>query len=293
MRLLILGAGGMLGHKLLQTARGEADVRGTVRGSAKSYERFGIAASELIGGVDVEHFDTVVKAFATFRPDAVVNCVGVVKQLESAKDPLVTLPINSLLPHRLANLCIASGARLVHISTDCVFSGRKGMYTEADFSDAEDLYGRSKFLGEVGGEGIVTLRTSIIGRELSTNSGLVEWFLANRGREVGGYTRAIFSGLTTQALSRVILDVLRSPKALSGLYQVSVDPISKYDLLYLLNDAYRAGATIRPDDTVAIDRSLDSTRFREATSFKPRPWTELVAEMAGDATPYDQWRKTQ
>ncbi len=292
MKLLILGAGGMLGHKLLQTARNEAYVRGTVRGSAAAYRRFGIEPAELIPHVDVEQFDSIVKAFAAFRPDAVVNCIGVVKQLESAKDPLVTLPINSLLPHRLANLCRATGARMVHISTDCVFSGRKGMYTEDDLSDAEDLYGRSKFLGEVAGEGIVTLRTSIIGRELSTASGLVEWFLANRGGAVDGYTRAIFSGLTTQALSRVILDVLKSPAALSGLHQVSVEPINKYDLLHLLNDAYGAGVKIRPNDSVAIDRSLDSTRFRQATGFRPPGWTELVAEMANDPTPYDQWRKT-
>ena len=220
----------------------------------------------------------------------VVNCIGVIKQLPGAHDPIVSIGINSLFPHRLRALCHAAGARLIHVSTDCVFSGRKGMYAEADPSDAEDLYGRSKFLGEVGGEGAVTLRTSIIGRELSGTSGLVEWFLAQRGGKAEGYSRAIFSGLTSIALARVILDVAASHPELSGVYHVSVDPISKLDLLRLLNDAFDARVEIAPNDRVAIDRSLDSSRFRAATGFTPPSWPDLVREMAEDAKPYDHWR---
>lgn len=291
MRLLILGGGGMLGHKVWQLGRERFATMATLRGGAAAAAHYGFPASEVIPGVDAFDFDSVVRAIDKAKPDVVVNCIGIIKQLPTAQDPIVSIGINSLFPHRLHALGRTAGARVIHISTDCVFSGRKGNYAEADQSDAEDLYGRSKFLGETAGEGALTLRTSIIGRELSGASGLVEWFLGNRGKTVNGYTRAVFSGLTTNRLSEVIFDVMENHPGLSGLYQVSVDPINKYDLLRLLNDAYDAKAEIRPDDSVVIDRSLDSSRFRAATGFAPPSWPELVAAMAADPTPYDQWRK--
>jgi dTDP-4-dehydrorhamnose reductase len=289
MNLLILGGGGMLGHKVWQLARSGFRTRATVR-SAGPARRLGFPPEEILGGVDAADFDSVIRAVGLARPDVVVNCIGIIKQLPTAKDPVVSIGINSLFPHRLHALCRAAGARLIHVSTDCVFSGRKGRYVETDPPDADDLYGRSKLLGEVDGEGAVTLRTSIIGRELSGSSGLVEWFLANRGKKVDGYSRAIFSGLTSAELARTILSVAVSHAGLEGLYHVSVDPISKYDLLHLLNAEYDAGVTIVENDRVLIDRSLDSTRFREATGFRSRPWPELIREMAADSTPYDQWR---
>ncbi|HEY3229779.1 MAG TPA: sugar nucleotide-binding protein, partial [Roseiflexaceae bacterium] len=169
MRILILGAAGMLGHKLCQAYHNRFDTWATLRGGAREFASYElIAADRLLVGVDADNFDSVVRALATVHPDVVINCIGIIKQLPSAKDPIISLVINALFPHRLANLCQAAGARLIHISTDCVFAGRKGMYTEDDVSDAEDLYGRSKYLGEVGAAGCLTLRTSIIGRELRT-----------------------------------------------------------------------------------------------------------------------------
>lgn len=292
MNVLILGGGGMLGHKVWQLSRSRFRTMATVRANAAAVERYGFSRDEAIQGVDATDFDSIVRAVAKAEPDVVVNCIGIVKQLAAAKDPIPSITINSLFPHRVHALCRAAGARLIHISTDCVFSGRQGSYVETDQSDAEDLYGRSKFLGEAGGEGALTLRTSIIGRELSGATGLVEWFLANRGGRLNGYTRAIFSGLTTSLLATVILDVAANQPALSGLFHVSVDPINKYDLLRLLDQAYGTRTEIRPDDSVVIDRSLDSSRFRAATSFAPPSWPELVAAMAADPTPYDQWRKS-
>jgi dTDP-4-dehydrorhamnose reductase len=290
-RVLVLGGGGMLGHKLAQRLSGGFDVWTTVRGSSDSYARYQlIDRAKTLGGVDVLNWDSLVDAMSQVRPDAVINCVGIIKQLASAHDPVVSLSINSLLSHRLQRLSVATRARLIHISTDCVFSGRKGMYTEDDPSDALDLYGRTKFLGETTGEGALTIRTSIIGRELATRSGLVEWFLSERGGRVKGYRKAIYTGFTTEQMCRIVGSLLRDRPGLHGTIQVSSDPITKYDLLLLLRDAYNLDIDIIPDDEVQIDRSLDSTRFRRLTGFVPPSWFEMVAEMAADGTPYDRWR---
>jgi len=291
MRVLILGGSGMLGHKLWQAFRNRFDTWVTVRSSYQEYTRCGLFDSQcLLGGVDVFNFDTVTRALATVQPDVVINCIGIVKQVSAAKDPVVSLTVNSLFPHRLATLCGAAGVRLIHISTDCVFSGKKGMYTEDDVSDAEDLYGRTKFLGEVSAPRCLTLRTSIIGRELQSTNGLVEWFLSNRGGSVRGYTRAIYSGFTTLAISQIIANVIEHYPDLSGVYHVSSEPINKYDLLCLLRDAYRVQVEIEPYPEVHIDRSLDSSRFRAAISFAPPTWPDMIETMAEDPTPYDEWR---
>jgi dTDP-4-dehydrorhamnose reductase len=220
----------------------------------------------------------VASVLRELRPQAVINCVGVVKQLSAADDPLVAIPINSLLPHRLARLCADSNARVVHISTDCVFAGTRGNYLESDIPDATDLYGRSKLLGELDCPNAVTLRTSIIGPELGSTHGLVGWFLSQQGR-VRGFTRAIFSGLPTAELARVVRDhVLRLP-AMRGVYHVSAAPIAKFDLLCLVRAAYSRTIEIEPDDRLVIDRSLDSTRFRTLTGWHPAAWPELIAAM--------------
>lgn len=290
-RVLILGGAGMLGHKLAQHFRDRFETFVTTRASRSSYERFDLAPPErLLTGVDANDFDSVVRAVAAARPDVVVNAVGIIKQQPAARDPIVSLSVNSLFPHRLAALCSAAGARLVHVSTDCVFSGRRGGYREADAPDAEDLYGRSKLLGEVDAPGALTLRTSIIGRELQSAYGLVEWFLSQAGGRVQGYTRAVFSGLPTLALARLVAEVIERHPDLHGLYHVSADPIDKCSLLRLLRDAYGVEVEIEPSDGVEIDRSLDSSRFRSLTGYSPRPWPELVAEMASDPTPYHHWR---
>jgi len=293
MRVLILGGSGMLGHKLWQAYRNHFDTWATVRSSYRAYAKYNLFDSErLLGGVDAFNFDTVVCALATVRPDVVINCIGIVKQVPTAKDPFISLTLNSLFPHKLANLCRAASARLIHISTDCVFSGKKGMYTEDDVSDAEDLYGRSKFLGEVRGKGCLTLRTSIIGRELQTTNGLVEWFLSNRGGKVSGYTQAIYSGLTTLALAELIANVVEHHPELSGVYHVSSEPITKYNLLRLLRDAFGVQVEIEPCPEVCIDRSLNSTRFRAATNFTPPTWADMIQAIAEDPTPYDGWRNS-
>lgn len=280
MRILVLGASGMLGNALIRFLA--QDPAHEVFGSARSEgvkAHFGPEiASRIVTGVDVEDPDALARVFAQVRPQAVVNCIGLVKQLAQAEDPLQALPVNALLPHRLARLCELVQARLVHVSTDCVFSGRKGHYVETDEPDAQDLYGRSKLLGEVDYPHAITLRTSIIGHELTSARGLVNWFLAQQG-PVKGYTRAVFSGLPTCELARVICDVVLPQPDLHGLYHVAAEPIAKFDLLQLVNREYGKALQIGPDDALKIDRSLDATRFRSATGYVAPPWPELVARM--------------
>ncbi len=280
MRVLVLGASGMLGNAMFRVlSQGKGlEVFGTARSG--SVRRFFApeAGQRIIAGVDVENQDSLARVFAEVKPQVVVNCIGLIKQLAEADDPLQALPINAMLPHRLARLCELGGACLVHVSTDCVFTGTKGNYRESDPSDATDLYGKSKFLGEVAYPRTITLRTSIIGHELSSAHGLVGWFLAQEGR-VKGYTRAIFSGLPTVELARVVRDVVLPRTDLSGLYHVASSPIAKYDLLKLVAQVYGKAIEIVPDDAVLIDRSLNADRFKEASGYVAPPWPELVKAM--------------
>lgn len=278
--VLVLGASGMLGNAVLRLLSQSSDLRvlGTLRSSGAKRLLPPELRDSLLTGVDVEHFDSLAQVIAQSTPDVIINCIGVVKQLAQADDPLTALPINSMLPHRLARLCEIAKARLVHVSTDCVFSGSKGSYIESDEADARDLYGRSKYLGEVDYAHAITLRTSIIGHELEGARSLLCWFLAQSG-SVRGFSKAVFSGLPTVELARVIRDHVLPLPQLHGLYHVSAAPINKYELLKLVAQAYHKTITIEPSEHLVIDRSLDSTRFREATGYVPPSWSELVATM--------------
>jgi len=294
MRTLVLGGEGMLGHKVFEVLSRRFDTVATFLDPGGPWREFpqyaGLPASRLIGGVDALRFETVAVALEQARPDAVINCVGVIKQLKEASDPVLTITLNSLLPHRLALLCAGLGARLVHMSTDCVFSGRKGHYTEDDLPDPDDLYGRSKLLGEVDRPDCLTIRTSIFGRDYLKQDALLEWFLSNRGGRVKGYRNAIYSGFPTQVLARIIGDLLTEQPALGGLVQIASPPITKYDLLTRLKDAMDLDIEIEPFDDPPCDRSLSAARFVAATGYRIPSWDEMVAELAADPTPYDAWR---
>lgn len=279
-RIAVLGATGMLGNAM--TRFFGADPGFETIAITRSMDASRLFASDLdvefVGGVDAADPDSLISAIAQIRPDVLINCIGLVKQLASAGEVLSAVPINSLLPHRLAQLCKASGTRLVHVSTDCVYSGSKGGYVEADPPDASDVYGLSKYLGEVAEPHTVTLRTSIIGHELRTAHSLLEWFLSQEGR-VKGYTAAVFSGVPTVELARIIRDHVLDRPELSGLYHVSAEPIAKYDLLTLIAAEYGKRIEIIPDDALKIDRSLNSDRFRQQTGYQPPAWRDLIAGM--------------
>jgi dTDP-4-dehydrorhamnose reductase len=278
-KILVLGASGMLGSTMFRVLSQRADwsVAGAVRAEAARAAFAPRDAARLIGGVDLAVPDAIAGLFRQAAPDVVVNCAGLTKHLPEGNRPLPALMLNAVLPHRLAELCGATGVRLIHISTDCVFSGRQGNYRETDPADAEDVYGKTKHLGEVAGPRLVTLRTSTIGHEISTRYGLLEWFLAQT--ECKGYRRAIFSGLPTVELSRVIRDLVIPDAALSGLYHVGADAIDKNSLLNLIAREYGKNTVIVPDDSVVIDRSLNSDRFAAATGYRAPGWPALISQM--------------
>lgn len=288
-RLLILGGTGMFGHQLHHAARSRFETWVTVRRDATAGRHALSSESEseseahyhhIVPGIDAASPSTYADAIARIQPHAIVNCIGLIKQRAEIDDAVEAIQVNALFPHQLARCAAAAGARLIHISTDCVFSGRTGGYRENDPPDADDLYGRTKLLGEVTGPGALTLRTSMIGRELSTNRGLVEWFLGRRNQDAEGFTHAIFSGLTTPVLAALILDIIERHTDLTGLYHVAAAPIDKYRLLALLNAAFDANVRITPSDRVRIDRSLDGSRFRDATGFAAPDWKTMIEQLA-------------
>jgi dTDP-4-dehydrorhamnose reductase len=273
-----LGATGMLGNAVMQVLSStnfEMDVHGTLRSSRGLHLFPAQMRTRLIPNIDVTRDDDVIAVLVEVRPDVVINCTGIVKQLNESKEPLVVLPLNALFPHRLSRLCQLARARLIHISTDCVFSGDKGGYREDDQPDATDLYGISKRLGEVAGDHAVTLRTSIIGHELQGTHSLLDWFLNQKGK-VSGYTEAYFSGLPTNELARVIAEHVIPNEKLNGLYHVSADRISKHDLLKIVADVYDHHIEIEPSGSLQIDRSLNSDRFRQASGYVPPVWRDLI-----------------
>jgi len=280
MRVLVLGASGMLGNAMIRVLSEEKKwvVYGTVRSESSMRLFSNSIAERLLSGCDVEQTDALVKAFIWSKPDVVINCIGLIKQYAHSENPLQAIPINSLLPHRIASLCEISGARMVHISTDCVFSGKKGDYMESDVSDAYDLYGKSKLLGEVAYPNAITLRTSIIGHELQSANGLVNWFLSQEDT-CKGYRKAIFSGLPTVVIAQIIRDVVIPRKDIYGLYHVAAKSISKYDLLTMIANIYRKTIKIVPDDKLVINRSLNAKRFEIATGYIAPEWSELIKIM--------------
>ena len=281
MRLLILGGSGMLGHQLWRSLHAQHDIWVTLRRPAADfapYHLFDEAKSIQVN--DITDDTALGQALAQAKPDAVINCVGLIKQRDEASDEALAVRVNAEFPHRLAKRCGETGARLIHFSTDCVFAGTRGNYTEDDPADATDLYGQSKHRGEVTGPQCVTLRTSVIGHELGTNLGLLDWFISQRSQTINGFKKAIYSGFTTLEMARIIERILTRHPRLSGLWHVASEPISKFDLLQLCREKLGWEGIIEPNDEFVCDRSLNGDRFNEATGYKPPGWQAMISELA-------------
>jgi len=288
LRILVFGGDGMLGHELVRAWRERHELWVTLRREATAHAAWPQGARAL-HGVDVRRPDDAVRALAEARPEAVVNAVGIVKQRPTAQDAIQSLEVNALFPHRLAQACRAAGARLVHLSTDCVFSGSRGRYVETDPPDPQDLYGRTKLLGELREAGSLTLRTSIIGLELERRTSLVEWWLAERG-PIRGFRRAIYSGLTTMEMARAIEHLLLREPGLSGLWHLASAPISKHDLLAELGRSlHREDVTLVPDDGFACDRSLDPAALLGRIAYRVPPWSAMLDELAAAIAERKRW----
>jgi dTDP-4-dehydrorhamnose reductase len=280
-RILVLGASGMIGHTIFnELSKNENyDVYGTIRKFDNWVNKFPQKNLEKIRpNVDAENFDTIMRALASIQPDIVINCIGLIKQIPLAKDPLTIITLNAQLPHRISMVCRTANARLIHLSTDCVFEGTKGNYTEEDNPDAKDIYGRTKYLGEVFYPHCVTIRTSTIGPELKGGFGLLEWFLVQKD-EIKGFTKAIFSGFPTVELASIIDNFIIPNESLSGLYHIASKPISKYSLLKLIAEEYEKEIKIIPDDSFFCDRSLDSSNFNNIVKYKANDWKSLITRM--------------
>lgn len=280
MKVLILGATGMLGHKVYQvlSQSDELEVYGTSRYECENFNIF-----------DVYELDKLPLIMTMVKPDVVINCIGIITK---DSDKRTMIDINSIFPLQLKAICESSNARLIHISTDCVFSGDKGNYSEGEPADAIDVYGKTKYLGEVTGDNVLTIRTSIIGRTLnpphslaelaSRNHGLLEWFIANKGKTVNGYSNAIFSGFPTVTFAHILLEIILNYPTLNGLYHISSEPIDKYTLLQMINKRLDLGINILKTPAYVCDRSLNSDKFLKETSSGLATWQYLIEEMVND-----------
>lgn len=288
MKILIIGGTGMLGHQLCRVFSRSFDTFATLRGDYSEYSSFEIFDKDkTFGNIDVENIESVRTVVEQVKPDVIINAVGVIKQIPNSKDVVQTLQINSIFPHLLAKIAKDLNARLINISTDCVFEGKNGNYKEKDIPNATDLYGRSKQLGEITEGNVLTIRTSFIGRELKTKNSLVEWFLSNKGKTVKGYSNAIFSGFPTIVFAGILENILQNHPDLKGLYHISSDPIDKFELLTLIKNEYDVNIEIVNFADFKIDRSLDSSKFREITGLQPQSWDKMVKIMANDNDFYE------
>lgn len=271
MKILIFGTTGMLGHSLFNELSKNHDVYGVIRANSKN--------SKIFSNTDTSNITKISGILESLKPDFVINSIGIIKQLKQSKDKIQSIEVNSIWPHQLAELCAKHNAKMIHFSTDCVFTGSKGNYNEEDLADARDTYGLSKFMGEVDYPHTLTLRTSIIGHELNSSVSLIDWFLS-QSTECKGFTEAIYSGFPTVEIANFLNEYIFK-NFVSGVYHLSSEPISKYDLLKIVAEVYGKPIQINPSQDLKIDRSLNSDKLRSLVGFKPKNWPELVKSMHG------------
>ena len=271
----------MLGHQLSLSLQAKHQVWVTLRQPVADYASHVIFdPSTSIQVRDITDRDVLNRTLEKAKPEAVINCVGIIKQLNKATEDTRIRRVNAEFPHQLAKQCEKLGTRLIHFSTDCVFSGLKGNYLEEDPADATDIYGKTKHLGEVTDRHCVTIRSSVIGHEVDSNLSLLSWFLSQHGTTIKGYTNAIYSGFTTIEMAKIVERILTQHQSLFGLWQVASEPISKYDLLKLCQSKLGWKGTIEPDDSFVCDRSLNGERFKLATGYEPPNWEKMITELS-------------
>lgn len=280
MRILVLGVSGLIGSTVFRVLaeNNQLDVYGSIR--SDFYRSFFSSdiSGKIYSGIDIVNYDSLLEALVKIKPDVVINCIGATKHKKEGNEPYDSLALNALFPLRLSNLFEHSNIRFIHISTDCVFSGARGLYSEHDAPDAIDIYGKTKAFGELCTESTLVLRTSTIGHELNSSHGLLNWFLSQNG-ECIGYKNAIFSGLPTVVFAQVIMNYVLGNQELKGLYNVAANPINKYDLLNLISKIYKKEINILENDEVVLDRSLDYSKFSLDTGYKAPEWCDLIKIM--------------
>ncbi len=283
MRIAILGASGLIGHKLTQKLSARfSDVVPVLHGKKARFSQYDLFQGHTtVEGMDVADHVAVFTQLEEIKPQVVLNCAGITKRRAEVNDPLTAIAVNSLFPHRLANWAKAHGVRIIHFSTDCVFDGSEGDYTESSVTTARDAYGQTKALGEIRYDHSLTIRSSFIGRELEVHSELLDWFLLQNGKKIKGFTRALYTGVSTIEMARVVGDLIEHHPEIGGLYQLSVpEPISKYDLLCLARDAHDIDVEIVPDEEFEIKPTLDGSRLRHDAGVVVPTWPEMMDALA-------------
>ncbi len=282
MRILILGSNGLLGNTITTYFLGKKNYEtfGIVRNSSKLFSFKKNFLNKFLIVHNILDFKDLELKIKSIKPNVIINCIGVTNKNTSKNSKLLEsyININSLFPHRLYGICSKFNIRLIQLSSDCVFSGKRGFYNEMDSPEPIDIYGRSKLLGEINNENCITIRKSVIGHELNSKKGLLEWFLAQKNK-VEGYKKAIFSGLTVQELARVIDFYIIPNRNLKGIFHISRELISKYDLLEMIADVYKKSIEIVPNELISIDRSLNSSCFNNITGYKTKAWPDLIKSM--------------
>jgi len=284
MKVVVLGASGLIGHKLFEKLSKRYETYGTLRLKVEVYDNdFFKDYDNFIDQIDVHDFNNLIKNLNRINPDVILNCVGITKRKNEINLPLESIYVNSIFPHKLLNWAISNNKRLIHFSTDCVFNGKEGNYSELSLTNSEDNYGRTKALGEVNSKNGLTIRSSFIGRELLTNSELLEWFLSQKNESIKGFKNAMYSGVSTNFLAKTVGDIIEFFPELYGLRQLSIkNPISKYDLLMIAKDKFNKSVDIIADKKFKIDASLNGDLLRKEISYGNPNWNDMMEELCAD-----------
>jgi dTDP-4-dehydrorhamnose reductase len=282
MRLLILGASGLIGHKLLLKLSIDFDVYGILHKSKENYGSIKLfAGQKIIDKVDVSDFGSICGILEVINPDVILNCVGITLRKDEINDPFKAIKINALFPHQLANWAKANNKRVIHFSTDCVFNGSTGNYTENSLTTAENIYGRTKALGEINYDHTLTIRSSFIGQELFGKTELLDWFLQQDGKQIKGFTNTLYSGVSTNFMAYIVKTIILDFPKLSGLYQLATEkPISKYELLCIAKKAFEIGVEIIPDDKQVHKPTLNGSKLNDKIKIEVPSWEEMMNDIA-------------
>ena len=289
MRILILGTSGLIGHKLFQIlGKRFGDIHGVLHHDGSVEKAASLFDNEnCYFNVDVLDTHKIKKILNEIKPDVILNCAGITKRRPEINDPLLAIGLNALFPHKLAQWAKEHNCRVIHFSTDCVFDGKIGDYTEDSLTTGEDAYGRTKALGEIQYDHTLTIRSSFIGRELSVFSELLEWLIAQEGKTIKGFTNAYYSGISTLEMSRVVGDIIEFHQGVSGLRQLScIEPISKFELLCLARDAFGVNVEIVPDGNFTIKPTLNSDKLKSEINLSIPSWPQMMADLAADNEMY-------
>ncbi len=283
MKLLILGGTGMVGHTLIKQLSAKYEIFSILRErtdlkSSKFFEQV-LEKNRCIFIDDINQYNNLSGAIKKISPDIVINCIGVIKQRDDIENILNMIKINSLLPHILNDICHTNNIKLIHLSTDCVFSGNKGNYKESDNPDPTDKYGESKLLGEINEGTSLTIRTSFIGPELFNKKSLFEWIKSQKNTEIDGFENAIYSGLTTLTFAQVIENIIDKHQDLNGVWQISSDSISKFELIKMINQKFNLNIKINRNSSFQCNRSLNSSKFKKETAIKIPSWESIINDL--------------